>query len=120
MLESDKITGDELCRLDLLPITVSLDPGFGSERLHESFDGVTSVTLLDETDGRVDQQKKDDADEILPIGRGTTTVRQSDGDESCAFHDPGQGVPHEGKELEEDADCQRRSGLSHSLLLLLL
>jgi hypothetical protein len=37
----------------------------------------------------------------LPIRRSALTVGKSNGDKSSTFHDPRQGVPHEGEELEE-------------------
>jgi len=97
---SNKAAGKD-AYLDLLPSATSLDPGLGGQRVHQGLDGVTSVPLLDETDSRVDQQQEDDTDEILPIRRSALTVGKGDGDQSGTLHDPGQGVPHEGQELEE-------------------
>jgi len=102
VLESNDITWNEFGGFDLFPSTVSLDSSFGGEGVHESLDSVTGVSLFDETDGRVDDQEEDDTDEVLPIRGLTTTVGESDGDESSTLHDPRQRVPHEGQELEDD------------------
>ena len=80
VFESDQVTGDELGRLDFFPGTVTLDLCLRSERVHECLDGVSGVSLLDETDGGVDQEQENDTDEILPIGGSTTTVGQGNGD----------------------------------------
>lgn len=103
VLESNKVSRNKLGRLNLLPLAVSLDPSLRGKRVHESLDSVTSVTLLNETNSRVNKKKKDDTDEILPVGGSTTTVRKGDGDKGGTLHNPGERVPHERKELEEDA-----------------
>lgn len=103
VLESDKVSRNKLGRLNLLPLAVSLDPSLGGKRVHESLDSVTSVTFLNETNSRVNKKKKDDTDEILPVRGSTTTVRKGDGDEGSTLHNPGERVPHERKELEDDA-----------------
>jgi hypothetical protein len=87
--------------LDFLPCTVTLNPGLGGQGVHQRLDGVTSVPLLNETNGRVDQEQQDDTDEILPIRGSALTVGKGDSDQSSSLHDPGEGVPHEGKELQE-------------------
>lgn len=88
VLEGDQVSGDKLGRLDFPPGTVSLDSSLGGEGVHESFDGVTSISFLDKTDCRVDQQEKDDTDEVLPIWGLTTTVGKGNGDEGGTLHDP--------------------------------
>jgi hypothetical protein len=102
VLEGNQISGNEFGRFNLLPSTVTLDSGLGGQRLHQSLDGVTGVPLFDETNGRVDEQKQDNTDEILPIRGFTTSVGEGDRDDGGTFHDPRKRVPHEGKELEED------------------
>jgi len=102
VLEGDEISWDKLGGLDLLPGTISLDLGLGGKGSHKSLDSVTSVSLLDETNGRVDEQKQDNTDEVLPIWWLTTTVGKSNGDQSGTLHDPRERVPHERKELEDD------------------
>lgn len=98
-LERDHVTGNETGGLVLGPLAVTLDLGLGGERVHEGLDGVTGVALLVETDTRVDEEKEDDTDEILPIRSATFTIGQGDGDEGGGFHDPGERVPHEREEL---------------------
>lgn len=120
MLERDKVTGHEFSGFDFLPSSITLNLGLGGKGVHESLDGVSGVTFLNETDSRVDQKQKDNTDEVLPIWGSTSTVGESDSDNSGTFHDPGKGVPHEGQELEEDADCQRCDLGGDSLFLLLL
>lgn len=44
--------------VNLLPSSVTLDLGLGSERVHKGLDSVTGVSLFDETDGGVDLTKK--------------------------------------------------------------
>lgn len=41
--------------------------GFGSQTSHESCSGISRVVLLDETDGRVHKQQKNDTEEVLPV-----------------------------------------------------
>ena len=98
-LERDDITGDEVGRLDFDPRAVTLALGLGGERLHERLDGVSGRALLVETDGRVDEQEKDDTDKVLPVGRAALTVGQGDGDKRGALHDPRKRVPHEAVEF---------------------
>ena len=50
---------------------------------------------------RVDQQEKDDTDEILPVRGPTLTVGESNSDDSGTLHDPREGVPHEAEELQD-------------------
>ncbi len=100
-LESDNITGNKVGRFDFDPLAVTLATSLGCERVHESLDGVTSVALLDETNGGVDEEEENDTDEVLPIGSLALTVGESDGDDGGTFHDPGERVPHEGKELKD-------------------
>lgn len=102
VLESDDVTRNKLGRFDLSPGTVSLNSGLGGEGIHEGLDSVTSVSLFDETDSRVDEQKQDNTDEVLPIRGLTPTVGKGDGDKGSTLHDPGKRVPHEGEELQED------------------
>lgn len=45
---------NEETHVDLLPSSITLHLGLGSERLHEGLDSVTSVSLLDESNGGVD------------------------------------------------------------------
>lgn len=101
VLEGNQVSGHKFGRFDFSPSTVSLNSCLGGERVHQSLDSVTGVSLLNETNGRVDEQEQDDTDEILPIRRSALTVGKSDGDKSGTFHDPRQRVPHEGQELEE-------------------
>lgn len=98
-LEGNHITGDEVGRLDFLPLAVTLHASLGSERVHKGLDSVTGATLLVETNGGVDEEQEDDTDEILPVRCAASTVGEGDGDESGGFHDPGERVPHEGEEL---------------------
>lgn len=102
MFESDQVSRDKLRRFDLLPGTVSLHSSLRGKRVHERLDGVTSISFFDKTDCRVDKQKEDNTDKVLPIWGFTSTVGKSDGDKSGTFHDPRQRVPHEGQELQED------------------
>ena len=74
--------------------------GLGGKVGHERSCGVTSVVLLNEGDGGVDNQKHDDTDEVLPVRRLATSVGQGNGHDGSHLHDPGQGVPHEPEELE--------------------
>jgi hypothetical protein len=94
-LEGDHVSRDKVGRVDFVPDTAATALGLGGERLHEGLDSVTSGALLVEADSRVDEQEKDDSDEILPIGGLASTVRESNGDEGGSLHDPGEGVPHE-------------------------
>ena len=132
VLEGDNVSGNKLGGLDLLPGTVSLDPSLRGERVHESLDGVTGVPLLDETNSRVDEQKQDDTDEVLPVRGLASTVGESDGDKGSTLHDPGERVPHEREELQEsvlalllelvgteDADTVLGLGLGETVLVTL-
>ena len=42
---------------------------FGSKTCHESSSGITSVVLLNETDGGVYHKQSDDTNKVLPIRR---------------------------------------------------
>lgn len=88
VLEGDQVSGNKVGRFDFSPDTVSLHSSLGGKRVHERLDGVTSVPLLNETDGRVDEQKQDDTDEILPIRRSALTIGKGDSDKGSTFHDP--------------------------------
>jgi hypothetical protein len=98
--EGDHVTGDEVGGFDFLPLTVTLDLGFGGERVHKGLDSVTSVALFVETDGRVGEEEENDTDKVGPVRRLALTVGESDSDEGGSFHDPGERIPHEREELQ--------------------
>lgn len=100
-LDADDVAGDENGGFLLAPFAVSEDLGFGSEAGHEGGGGVAGVVLFDETDGGVDYEQADDADEVLPVGGLALAVGEDDCHQSSSFHNPRQRVPHETKKLEE-------------------
>lgn len=73
-LEGDHVTGDEVGRLDFVPVAVTLDLGLGCEGVHEGLDGISGVVFFVETDGGVDEEEEDDTDKVLPIGGHALTV----------------------------------------------
>ena len=95
--------------VNLLPVSVSLHLGLGGEGLHEGLDSVSGVSLLNESNGGVDEEKEDDTDEVLPIGGKASAVGKSNGDERGSLHDPGQRVPHERLRRREKGEMGRIS-----------
>lgn len=86
--EGNDISGNEVRRFDFEPGAITTALGLGGEGFHEGLDSVTSGSFFVETDTRVDEQKEDDTDEILPIWGSTSTVGECDSYESSSFHDP--------------------------------
>lgn len=100
-LDSNDITGNQGRSLESSPLAITLDLGLRGEGGHESLDGVSSLTLLNITDGGVGEQKEDDTDEIGPVGGFTSSVGKDDGNDGSSLHDPRKRVPHEGQELHD-------------------
>jgi len=115
--EGDHVTRDQGGGFDFAPLTSAADFSLGRERIHEGLDGVTGVALLVETDGGIDEEQEDDTDEILPIRGLALTIGEGDGDEGGSLHDPGEGIPHKGKELRGSLDrrviVRSRDGIAH-------
>ena len=97
--EGDHVSGNQIRRLDFSPSPRTLHLGLGSKGIHESLDGVSSVPFFVKSNSRVGQQEQHDTNEILPVGRASSTVRESDGNKGGSFHDPRERVPHETEEL---------------------
>ena len=74
-LERDHITRNEVCRFDFGPSAVTLNFGFWSEGVHKGLDSITSVTFFIETDGGVNEQQKDDTNEVFPVRGLIVAVR---------------------------------------------
>jgi hypothetical protein len=100
-LDADDVTGHQDRRVLLLPPAVPQQLGLGRQPGHERRRGVPGVGLLDVADGGVDEEQRDDADEVLPVGRPAAAVGERDGHDGRHLHDPRERVPHEAQELEE-------------------
>ena len=82
-----------------MPLAIALDLGLGGQRIHERLNGVTGIALFIETDSRVNEQEEDNTNEIFPVRSATLAVGECDSDQGGSLHNPGEGVPHETKEL---------------------
>ena len=88
-LEGDRVSRDQVRRLNFMPSSTALDLGLGRKRVHKGLDGVPSVPFLVEFNNAVGQQGQGDTDELLLARWTSSTVRESDSDEG------GSSITHE-------------------------
>ena len=62
--------------------------GLGGEAGHERGGGIAGVVLLDEADRGVDEEQRDDPDEVLPVRRSPLHARTHERDHTRTRHSP--------------------------------
>lgn len=80
--------------------------GLRSKTSHKCSCSIASIIFLNETNGGVDHEQADDTDKVLPVRGLAVTVGECNGHDSCSFHNPWKGIPHEPKKLEHFAFLQ--------------
>jgi hypothetical protein len=105
-LDADDVAGDENRRFLLAPPPVAEDLRLGRQVRHQRLGGAAGAALLPVGDGGVDEEKRHDAHEVLPVRRLPAAVGETDGHQRRHLHHPRQRVPHEPQELENLALLQ--------------
>lgn len=94
-LDLEDITGDDLRGLDLLERAITQNNGLEGKRLLKLLDDGTSLELLDETDGGVEDEQGANDTEINP-------VLKTGSENGGGLHDELDRSDEEAKELEDE------------------
>ena len=73
-LECDHISRDNISRFYLVLLPIAPNTSLRGQGVHEGLERISSATFLVKANGRVDQKEGNDANEVFPIWRETSTI----------------------------------------------